>query len=205
MTAVVVGRALCCDGVMNIPTVQTGLDRLVATRCERLRGRKVIVLCHAASVASDLRHITEIMRDDEIDVVRYFGPEHGIWADAQDMIAVDETLTEPLSGKPVVSLYGHDVESLAPTVADFEGADLLVVDLQDVGARYYTYIYTAALAARTAAKAGVPVLVLDRPNPLGRVMVDGALTGDDYLSFVGLWPLPTRHGAYPRRSGLPAQ
>ena len=75
---------------MNQTHVKTGLDRLAQTRCERLKGRRPIVLCHAASIASDLRHITQVLRDDGIDVVRYFGPEHGIWADAQDMIAVDE-------------------------------------------------------------------------------------------------------------------
>ncbi|MEE2789263.1 MAG: DUF1343 domain-containing protein [Myxococcota bacterium] len=179
---------------MHYPTVKTGLDRLAETRCARLQGRRPVVLCHAASIASDLRHITQVLHDDGVEVVRYFGPEHGIWADAQDMIAVDEDWVEPLSRRPVVSLYGHDEASLAPTVADFDGADCLVVDLQDVGARYYTYIYTAALAARTAAQAGVPVLILDRPNPLGGVEVEGRLTGDDFLSFVGMWPLPTRHG-----------
>ncbi|MCA9537962.1 MAG: DUF1343 domain-containing protein [Myxococcales bacterium] len=175
--------------------VQLGLDVLVAEGFARLKGRRVGLLCHAASCGSDLRHITQACRDAGVNVVRCFGPEHGIWADAQDMIAVDDnTAREPVTGAPVRSLYGADEDSLAPRIEDLADLDVLVIDLQDVGARYYTYIYTAALAARVAAKAGVPVMVLDRPNPLGGERVEGGLTGADHLSFVGLWPLPVRHG-----------
>ena len=142
----------------------------------------------------DLRHLTEVCRDAGVDVVRCFGPEHGIWADAQDMIAVDADVREPVTGAPVRSLYGADEASLAPQGSDLRDLDLLVIDLQDVGARYYTYIYTAALALRAAAAVGLRVLVLDRPNPLGGDRVEGGLTGAGYLSFVGMWPLPTRHG-----------
>lgn len=177
------------------PTVQTGLDVLIEEGFARLRGRRVGLLCHAASVASDLHHVTEHLVAAGIEVSRCFGPEHGIWADAQDMIAVDdEAATEPVTGAPVSSLYGHDEASLAPRLADLEGLDVLLVDLQDVGARYYTYIYTAALAAREAAKAGVEVILCDRPNPLGGARVEGRMTGEAFTSFVGLWPLPTRHG-----------
>ena len=177
------------------PAVRLGLDVLVDERFARLRGLRVGLLCHAASVASDLRHVTLHLRDAGIEVKRCFGPEHGIWADAQDMIAVDDgTAIEPVTGAPVRSLYGTDEESLAPRLEDLRDLDVLLVDLQDVGARYYTYIYTAALAARVAAKAGCRVLLCDRPNPLGGERVEGALTGDDHRSFVGLWPLPVRHG-----------
>lgn len=177
------------------PAVQLGLDVLIEERFARLRGRRVGLLCHAASVASDLRHVTEHLVAAGIDVARCFGPEHGIWADAQDMIAVDDaTAIEPVTGAPVRSLYGHDEESLAPRPEDLADLDVLLVDLQDVGARYYTYIYTAALAARAAAKAGVDVVLCDRPNPLGGLRVEGGLTGPGHLSFVGLWPLPNRHG-----------
>lgn len=175
--------------------VRLGLDVLVDERFARLRGRRVGLLCHAASVASDLRHVTLHLRAAGIEVTRCFGPEHGIWADAQDMIAVDEsTAVEPVTGAPVRSLYGTDEESLAPRLADLADLDVLLIDLQDIGARYYTYIYTAALAARVAAKAGCEVVLCDRPNPLGGERVEGGLTGDAYRSFVGLWPLPVRHG-----------
>jgi len=181
--------------MMRTPTVRSGLDVLVEERFARLRGRKVGVLCHAASVASDLRHVTEHLVAAGVEVARCFGPEHGIWADAQDMIAVDdEATTEPVTGAPVRSLYGHDEASLAPRGRDLADLDVLLIDLQDVGARYYTYIYTAALAAREAAKVGVEVVLCDRPNPLGGARVEGRMTGEGCLSFVGLWPLPTRHG-----------
>jgi uncharacterized protein YbbC (DUF1343 family) len=172
---------------------RTGLDRLIDEDFERLRGLRVALLCHAASIASDLRHITQVCRDHSLNVVQCFGPEHGIWADAQDMIAVGETSREQLTGAPVRSLYGADEASLSPRLEDFEGVDVLLIDLQDVGARYYTYIYTATLAAKVAAQAGVRVMILDRPNPIGGA-VEGGLTGRDWLSFVGMWPLPTRHG-----------
>ncbi|MEZ4468988.1 MAG: DUF1343 domain-containing protein, partial [bacterium] len=152
--------------------VRIGLDRLAADGCAALAGLRVGLLCHAASVASDLRHITRIFRDAGVLVVRCFGPEHGIWADAQDMIAVGEQ-REPVTGAPVSSLYGADEASLAPRAADLAGLDVLVVDLQDVGSRYYTYVYTAALAARAASRVGVRTLILDRPNPLGGLAVEG--------------------------------
>lgn len=179
---------------MNSPRVRTGIDRLAAEGCARLLGRRVGLVCHAASVASDLRHLTHICRDAGVQVVRCFGPEHGIWADAQDMIAVEVEQTEPVTGAPVRSLYGADEASLAPRAEDLRDLDVLVIDLQDVGARYYTYIYTAALALRAAAAVDLPVLVLDRPNPIGGAAVEGNLTARDHLSFVGLWPLPNRHG-----------
>jgi uncharacterized protein YbbC (DUF1343 family) len=175
--------------------VASGLDRLVAEGFASLRGRRVGLVCHAASVASDLRHLTEHCRDAKVNVVRCFGPEHGIWADAQDMIAVDDASTvEPVTGAPVHSLYGADEASLQPRLAHLADLDVLLIDLQDVGARYYTFIYTAALCARVAAQAGLEVWVLDRPNPLGGMAVEGNLQDPGYLSFVGLWPLPVRHG-----------
>ena len=146
---------------------RTGLDHLIAEGAARLKGKRVALLCHAASIASDLRHITQVCRDLEVNVVQCFGPEHGIWADAQDMISVDGEPLEQMTGAPVRSLYGADEVSLSPRLDDFDGVDVLLIDLQDVGARYYTYIYTAALAARVAAQASVPVIILDRPNPIG--------------------------------------
>lgn len=174
--------------------VQIGLDRLAADGCARLKGKRIGLLCHAASVGSDLRHITQVLRDADVQVVQCFGPEHGIWADAQDMIAVDDAQREPVTGAPVHSLYGADEASLSPPPERLAGLDLLLIDLQDVGARYYTYVYTAALAARAAAAVGVPSLVLDRPNPIGGGQVEGPTVEAGYRSFVGLWPLPTRHG-----------
>ncbi len=180
--------------VKNQSPVKLGLDRMVADGFASLRGQRVGLLCHAASVDSELVHLTQRCRDAGLNIVRCFGPEHGIWADAQDMISVDTDAKERVTGAPVVSLYGADEESLSPRARDLEDIDVLLVDLQDVGARYYTYIYTAALALRVAAGTQTRVIVLDRPNPLGGARVEGGLTGADFTSFVGMWPLPNRHG-----------
>ena len=174
--------------------VRLGLDRMVTDDFASLRGQRVGLLCHAASVDSALVHLTQRCRDAGLDVVRCFGPEHGIWADAQDMISVEHDARERVTGAPVVSLYGAAESSLSPRAADLADIDVLLVDLQDVGARYYTYIYTAALALRVAAETNTRVVVLDRPNPLGGTRVEGGLTGAGFTSFVGMWPLPTRHG-----------
>lgn len=174
--------------------IRTGLDRLVAEDFASLRGRRVGLVCHPASVDSRLVHLTQRCRAAGVNVVRCFGPEHGIWADAQDMIAVDDTQREPVTGAIVRSLYGSTEESLAPRAVDLADVDVLVIDLQDIGSRYYTYIYTAALCVRAASRAGIEAWVLDRPNPLGGSAVEGGLTGEGYLSFVGLFPLPVRHG-----------
>lgn len=175
--------------------VRSGLDCLVAEGFRSLAGRRVGLVCHPASIAADLRHLTTCCRDAGVEVVRCFGPEHGIWADAQDMVAVDDAgAVEPVTGAPVHSLYGRDEASLSPTAEQLADLDVLLIDLQDVGARYYTYVYTAALCVRAAARAGVEAWVLDRPNPLGGVHVEGNLQDPRYRSFVGLWPLPNRHG-----------
>ena len=178
----------------STPAVALGLDRMVRDGFARLKGRRVALLCHAASVDSAFRHLTQRCREAGVDVRRCFGPEHGIWADAQDMIPVDGVGREPVTGAPVHSLYGAEEASLSPRLADLADVDVLVVDLQDVGARYYTYVYTAALALRAAAKVGLEVMVLDRPNPLGGVAVEGPAVDEDLRSFVGMWSLPTRHG-----------
>ena len=196
MALVVHLRRLCWNASMKHTQsrVRIGLDILVAEECRRLKNKRIGLLCHAASISSDLEHIVQVFKRFGITPVRCFGPEHGIWADAQDMISVETDAREPLTGSPVVSLYGTDEASLAPRAEDLQGLDLLVVDLQDVGSRYYTYIYTAALVLREAAVQNVPVMVLDRPNPLGGRALEGGMTGVDFTSFVGLWPLPTRHG-----------
>jgi uncharacterized protein YbbC (DUF1343 family) len=121
-----------------------------------------------------------------------FGPEHGYGGEAQDMIGVTDA--RDARGVPVRSLYGGSFDDLAPKDADLDGIDLLLVDLQDVGARYYTFVWTAVLAARACAKKGIRVTVLDRPNPIGGAQIEGRLPSEGFLSFVGLEPVPIRHG-----------
>jgi uncharacterized protein YbbC (DUF1343 family) len=110
------------------------------------------------------------------------------------MVAVDDVARDRRTGVPVYSLYGHTFESLAPRPEWLTGLDALVFDIQDVGSRYYTYIYTMTLAMKAAAKAKLAFYVLDRPNPIGLTLTEGNLVGERYRSFVGLYALPTRHG-----------
>lgn len=188
--------------------VLTGLDVLCAERLDLCRGRRVGVLCHPASVTSDLVHIVDRLVAAGIRPARLFGPEHGVRGEAQDMVGVD-TEIDRRTGIPVSSLYGDGVESLTPTADALAEIDVLLVDLQDIGCRYYTYIWTMALAMAAAARAGVQVVVLDRPNPLGGAEVEGGAVEPDAESFVGLGSIPVRHGmtvgelASMVRAGLP--
>lgn len=165
------------------------MDRIAAGDVS-IRGRKVGLLAHPASVDSQLRHAVDII-GSLADLRVVFGPEHGFAGTAQDMIGVDG---ESAGSVRVVSLYGSSASDLQPRVADLEGLDVVIVDLQDVGARYYTYVWTCAFMLRVAAKAGVRVMVLDRPNPLGGEIVEGMPQRAGYRSFVGLYDVAVRHG-----------
>ena len=146
-----------------------GLERVAADPGARLRGRRVGLLAHAASVTADGRHAIDVLRGAGVDVVRLFGPEHGLRGRA----AAGEEVAggvDAASGLPVVSLYGARTK---PTAEDLRGLDVLVVDLQDAGVRFYTYASTMLLCLEAAAEAGLEVVVLDRPNPLGGERVEG--------------------------------
>ena len=171
--------------------VLTGLDVLVQRQRKLLRGRKIGLLAHQASVDRNLTHAAELLADLRgARLVRLFAPEHGLWGSAQDHAHIRST-RDPVTGLRVVSLYGERRE---PTGAMLAGLDTLVIDLQDIGSRYYTFQWTTALAMRACARAGVRVIVLDRPNPLGGVVVEGNVPDPAFRSFVGLYPLPARHG-----------
>ncbi|MBK6848985.1 MAG: DUF1343 domain-containing protein [Proteobacteria bacterium] len=173
--------------------VQTGLARLVDDAGSRVRGRRVGLLCHPAAVDPQLRHASEGLLAAGARLVALFAPEHGIDGAAQDMVGVD-SLVHPRLGVPVYSLYGHSLAALTPRPEWLRELDLLVVDLQDVGSRYYTFVWTMLLAMRACATTGTPVLVLDRPNPLGGEAIEGPSIAPGFESFVGLHALPVRHG-----------
>jgi uncharacterized protein YbbC (DUF1343 family) len=173
--------------------VETGLDVLCAERLDLLKGRRVGVLCHPASITRDLVHVVDRLVAAGVRPTRLFGPEHGVRGEAQDMIGVGHD-RDTRTGIPVSSLYGETFESLAPAAADLADVDVLVVDLQDVGSRYYTYVWTMALAMQAAARAGVAVVVTDRPNPLGGLAIEGGTVEPSCESFVGLGAVPVRHG-----------
>jgi uncharacterized protein YbbC (DUF1343 family) len=172
--------------------IATGLDRLLAAEGE-LEGRRYGLLAHGASVTADLVPAHLALAHAGRSPARLFGPEHGYYGVEQDMVAARETF-DPWTGVPIVSLYGEEASSLLPAPAAFEGLDLLVIDLQDVGARYYTYAATALWAAEAARAAGCEVWVLDRPNPLGGETIEGNLPDPGFASFVGAFRMPVRHG-----------
>jgi uncharacterized protein YbbC (DUF1343 family) len=175
--------------------IATGLDRLLVA-ADRLAGRRYGLLAHAAALTADCRpaHLA-LAASAAGPPAALFAPEHGFHGVEQDMVALPRMAggREPWTGVAVHSLYGDSEASLRPRPEAFAGLDLLLVDLQDVGARYYTFAATAAWAAEEALAAGCEVWVLDRPNPLGGA-VEGNLPAPGYESFVGAFPVPVRHG-----------
>ena len=174
-------------------TVQPGLEVLLDDP-RPIAGKKIGLVTNQSGVTSDLRHSVDLLHHGRgWTLTTLFGPEHGIWGEAQDMAHVDHSV-DPMTGLTVYSLYGASENDLAPRQELLRNLDALVIDLQDIGARYYTFIYTMALCMREAAKAGVQVIVLDRPNPIDGVHLEGNIREDQFSSFVGMYPLPTRHG-----------
>ncbi len=171
----------------------TGIDVLNKSGFKQVQNKRVGLLAHPASISSQITHTLDLLLANQIQVTRLFGPEHGLWGQAQDMVGVAPG-RDPRTGIPITSLYGDSFATLEPTLADFDDIDVLICDLQDVGSRYYTFIYTMALCMKTAAKKGCKVLVLDRPNPINGVSVEGKILKNGFESFVGLYPLPIRHG-----------
>lgn len=175
---------------MSSPQVQSGLDVLLAGNLKSLRGRRVGILSHQASIDSRLRHVIDLLRTRQIEVTALFAPEHGFWGTAQDQVPI-EAQHHPTLGIPVFSLYG---DHRAPHVSDLASIDVLICDLQDVGSRYYTFIWTMALAMQVCAEAKKKIIVIDRPNPLGGLVMEGPVLDPEFASFVGLYPIPVRHG-----------
>jgi uncharacterized protein YbbC (DUF1343 family) len=174
-------------------TVRPGLEVLLSRPLE-LKGRRLGLLANQASVDRSLRHAADLLTAcQHVRLVALFAPEHGIRGEAQDMEPVASG-TDPATGLPVHSLYGATADTLAPTEEMLAGLDLLICDLQDVGARYYTFAATLFHVLDAAAARGLPVLVADRPNPLGGEVLEGPVLVPGFESFVGGIPVPIRHG-----------
>jgi uncharacterized protein YbbC (DUF1343 family) len=170
-----------------------GIDRLLADAALRktLSGRRLALVAHPASVTRDLRHsLDALMAVPKVEVTAAFGPQHGLRGEKQDNMIESAHYTDPRHDIPVFSLYG-DVRR--PTAAMLDHCDVLLVDLQDLGCRVYTFITTLRYVLEEAARAGKAVWVLDRPNPLGRP-AEGLRLQPGWESFVGAGPLPMRHG-----------
>jgi uncharacterized protein YbbC (DUF1343 family) len=170
-----------------------GIDRLLAESALRrpLVGRRVALLAHPASVTRDLTHSLDALATlEDIDLAAAFGPQHGLRGDKQDNMIESPDFNDPVHGIPVFSLYG---EVRRPTAAMMDTFDVLLVDLQDVGCRIYTFVTTLRYVLEAAAAHGKAVWILDRPNPVGRP-VEGFRLRAGWESFVGAGPLPMRHG-----------
>jgi uncharacterized protein YbbC (DUF1343 family) len=173
--------------------VSLGTDRLLAS--SRLDGRRVGIVCNPASIDSELRHVADRLAaasaQGSTRLTAIFGPQHGFRSDVQENMIETGHARDALRQVPVYSLYSETREPTAEMLRDIE---VLVVDLQDVGTRIYTYIYTMANCLVAAKKHGVKVIVCDRPNPIGGTAVEGPMLVHGFESFVGLYPLPMRHG-----------
>jgi uncharacterized protein YbbC (DUF1343 family) len=158
----------------------------------RLRGRRVGIVANPASVDASLTHVVDaLFAAPGVTVGAIFGPQHGFRSDVQDNMIETPHAEDAERRVPVYSLYSDTRE---PTPEMLAGLDVLVVDLQDIGARIYTYVYTMANCLRAAARLGLPVIVCDRPNPIGGVAVEGPMLDPAWASFVGQFPIPMRHG-----------
>ncbi|PYK46864.1 MAG: DUF1343 domain-containing protein [Verrucomicrobia bacterium] len=174
--------------------VELPIDYLAELWPPELRGRRIGALLHPASVNSTLEHISQILERANgklFQLCALFGPQHGYRGETQDNMIEWRSYEHPRLGIPVYSLYGEHRE---PTRQMLQELDLLLIDLQDVGARYYTFIWTMYLAMRACEGGNVHVIVLDRPNPINGVTVEGPKLNPDYRSLVGMHPIPVRHG-----------
>jgi uncharacterized protein YbbC (DUF1343 family) len=170
--------------------MRLGSERLIASR--RLNGLRVGVLANPASIDHDFRHVADrLAASSDYRLAAIFGPQHGFQSDLQDNMIESPHTKDARRNVPVFSLYS---ETREPTPEMLELIDVLVIDIQDVGARIYTFIYTMANSLRAAARKGLPVIVCDRPNPIGGMAIEGPMLEKGYESFVGQFPIPMRHG-----------
>lgn len=172
--------------------ISIGIERLIAEPPLMLQGKKLGLLCNQASTDAKFRHSRDLIQaafPGQLSLL--FSPQHGFFSEKQDNMIESDHSKDPVTGLPVFSLYG---EHRKPTPAMFTDIDVLLVDLIDVGTRVYTFIWTIVYCMRTAAETGKTVVVIDRPNPIGGKLVEGNMLLPAWSSFVGLHPIPMRHG-----------
>jgi uncharacterized protein YbbC (DUF1343 family) len=172
--------------------VKLGLDKILSERADGLKNLRVGLICNQASVNHQFQHAADLFQENErINLVKLFGPQHGIRGDVQDNMVETAHAVDRATNLPIYSLYS---ETREPTEEMLSGLDAVVFDLQDVGCRVYTFIYTMANAMIACAKFGKKMFVLDRPNPIGGAVVEGNTLEKGHESFVGQYPIPMRHG-----------
>ncbi len=189
-TLVLLGIAACAPPTAEVGTVRPGIEVLLSDSSHLVSGRRVGLITNHTGIGRDRTHSMDLLLGQGIELVALFGPEHGIRGavDEGDRVASGR---DERTGLPVYSLYGATLEPTSEMLADIE---VLLFDIQDIGARYYTYVSTMALAMKAAAEHGIPFVVLDRPNPIGGAHVQGNVLEPEHSSFVGMYPVPMRHG-----------
>jgi uncharacterized protein YbbC (DUF1343 family) len=176
----------------NRVAVVLGLEKLLQAKTDVLRGARVGLVCNQASVDHNYQHAADLLHEHpDVNLRALFGPQHGIRGDVQDNMVESEHGIDRKTGVPVYSLYS---ETREPTEAMLKDIDVIVFDMQDVGCRIYTFVYTLANCMRAARKWGKKVVVCDRPNPISGNGVAGNVLEPEYASFVGQFSIPTRHG-----------
>ncbi len=172
--------------------VRTGLERLIDHPPKSIKDYRLGLLCNPASVDRHLRHARFLIEQKFPGQLKaLFSPQHGFFAEKQDNMIESPDLRDPVLNIPVFSLYG---KTRTPTEEMLKDIDMLIIDLQDVGTRVYTFIYTLSFCMQAAQKYAKKILVLDRPNPIGGSIIEGNVLAEDCASFVGRYPIPMRHG-----------
>ncbi|MFB0524873.1 MAG: exo-beta-N-acetylmuramidase NamZ domain-containing protein [Phycisphaerae bacterium] len=181
---------LVLSGLSSAASVKTGLDN-VGSYKQLFQGKRVGIVTNHTAYGSNGQYIVDIFRNmDKVTVVALFGPEHGLYGVEGPGTKIANQI-HPVYRVPVYSLYGN---TRKPTQQMLKDIDVLIFDIQDIGARFYTYIYTMSLAMEAAAEYGKRFVVLDRPNPINGIQVEGDILQPQFASFVGLYPIPVRHG-----------
>jgi uncharacterized protein YbbC (DUF1343 family) len=181
-----------CEKKANPDTennVRTGADVLIDEKLDLLKDKGVGIVTNHSAVTGG-KHLIDILHQNDINITALFGPEHGIRGEADAGEKIENDMDE-MTGAPIYSLYG---ENRKPSTEMLENVDVLVFDIQDIGARFYTYTSTLGYAMQAAAENNIPFIVLDRPNPLGGELVGGFVMEPGFESFVGLYPIPVAHG-----------
>ncbi len=172
--------------------IKTGLDIYEKKWPKELIGANIAFLNHPASVNRNIKQAVNLFsKSKKYQLKAIFGPQHGIQGETQDNMVEWKGFRDKKTGLPVYSLYGH---TRSPEPAMLKDIDVIVVDLQDIGSRYYTYIWTVELCMRSCHEMGKSIVIFDRPNPIGGAIVEGPVLNEEFSSFVGLRPLPIRHG-----------
>ena len=170
--------------------MKTGLDVIISRRGGILRGRKLGLLFHGASFSARCRQTPVELSALGLDLKCLFGPQHGVYGETQDNMIEWEGVRDRATGLPLYSLYG---KSRKPAPETLSGIDTLVIDLQDAGTRFYTYIWTMLLCMEACSRSGKKVVILDRPNPIGGIDIEGPVLEDGFRSFIGMAPIAVRH------------